>query len=136
MRCLAKLWGHWLGLVAVTVAVGSVGLVLLLLFARGERSTWDAYLAIRDGMTEPEVEALLGGPAGDQSTYPGDFCIAMTAEEHEAFRSKLVTKEWVNDDALILVGFDQEGRVAQQFATSNRGVPPSWLDHLRGWFGL
>jgi hypothetical protein len=116
MRCRVKRWRLWLGVAGVTIAGGIVGLVLLLP-ARRERSTWDAYEAIRDGMTEPEVEALLGGPAGDRSTNRPDFCIAMTAEEHEAFRSKSVTKEWVNDGALILVGLDQERRVARKFCT-------------------
>jgi hypothetical protein len=135
MRCLVKLWGLWLGVAAAAIAVGIVGLVLLLP-PRGERSTWDAYEAIRDGMTETEVEALLGGPEGDRSIYRTSFCIAMTADEREAFHSKLVIKEWINDDALILVGFDQEGRVAQKFATANRGGPPSWLDRVRDWLGL
>jgi hypothetical protein len=111
----------------------AVGLALLLP-PRRDRPTSDPYEAIRVGMTESEVEALLGGPAGDRSTGRADFCIAMTREEHEAFHAALVTKEWVNDDALIWIGFDQNGRVNRKFATANRGGPPSWFDRVRRWF--
>ncbi len=133
MRCAVKRWRLWLGI--ASVAVGIIGLVLLQP-ARRDRSTWNAYAAIRVGMTEPEVEALLGGSAGDRSTGQTNFCIAMTAEENRAFRSKLVTKEWVNDDALIWVGLDGDRRVARKFCSANRGGPPSLLDRLRGWLGL
>ena len=135
MRCRVKQWRLWLGVASIAIAVSIIGLALLLP-PRRERSTWDAYEAIRDGMTQPEVEALLGGPEGDRSIYRTDFCIAITAEEREAFRSTLVTKEWVNDDALILVGFDQEERVAWKFCTANRGGPPSWQDRVWSWLGF
>ncbi len=86
-------------------------------------------------MTEPQVESLLGGPAGNHSIGRTNFCVALTEEEDEAFQSRLVTKEWINDDALIMVGFDGEGRVARKFCTANRRgpPPPSWLDVVRGW---
>jgi hypothetical protein len=137
MWCVVKRWSPWLGIASIAIAVtfGIVGRVLHLPTQR-DRLTWDSYAAIHDGMTEPEVEAVLGGPAGDRSTYRTDFCIAMTAEEHEAFRSKLVTKTWVNDDALIWVGLDGDGQVARKFCTANRCGPPTLLDRVRGCLKL
>ncbi len=85
-------------------------------------------------MTQTEVEALLGGPAGDRSARQPKFCIAMTEEEDDAFRSRLVTKEWINDDALIWVGFDENGRVARKFCTANWNDPPGWLTRIRDWW--
>lgn len=135
MQRRVKLGRLWPGVAGIALAVSIIGLALLLSPHR-VRSTWDAYKAIHDGMTLPEVEALLGGPEGDRSTYRTSFCLAMTAEECETFRSTSVTKEWINDDALILVGFDQEERVAWKFCTANRGGPPRWLDRVWSWLGF
>jgi hypothetical protein len=132
MRCVAKRWVLWLGVGGVAL---TIGFALPHWSARQVPSTWDAFAAIREGMTQTEVEALLGGPAGNRSTQQPEFCIAMTEEEDHAFRSQLITKEWINDDALIWVGFDGDGRVARKFCTANRIGPPGWLASFRNWLG-
>ena len=129
MRKPTKRWLFVLGVAVVAAVVAS-----LATGPRG-RSTWDAYAAVSDGMTEPEVAALMGGPPGASNSGPVDFCVAMTADEFAAFR-RLTTRQWVNDHALIWVGFDADGRVAKKFCTANRYRPPSWfgvLRHRLGW---
>jgi hypothetical protein len=128
MRCVAKRWVLWLGVVGVAL---TIGFALLHWWASQVPSTWDAFAAIREGMTQTEVEALLGGPAGNRSTQQPEFCISMTEEEDHAFRYQLVTKEWINDDALIWVGFDEDGRVARKFCTANWRERPGWLASVR-----
>jgi hypothetical protein len=126
------LWHYLAGATVLGMIIG----VALILGIRRDRSTWDAYTSIREGMGESEVESLLGGPPADRSTGPTDFCVAMTADEQEAFRSELVTKEWVNDDALISVGFDRHGRVVRKFCTANRAGQPTWLQRVRAWLRI
>lgn len=65
---------------------------------------------IKSGMTEMEVEAILGGPAGNYATRPVEW------DEESAFevalRSWWHCKEWVADGGVILVRFgDTTGKV-------------------------
>jgi hypothetical protein len=125
----AKRWQLGVGAVILAVAVVSLAT------GPGGRSTWDAFAAVSDGMTEPEVAALLGGPPGAYNAGPVDFCVAMTADEFAAF-DRLTKRQWVTDDALIWVGFDADGRVAKKFCTANCYGRPSWFSVLRhrlGW---
>jgi hypothetical protein len=62
------------------------------------------YERIQDGMTEPEVEAILGGPSGDYTSRP--IVVAMSGT--------MFRRWWVGDDAIITVGLDLEGRVVQK----------------------
>jgi 4-amino-4-deoxy-L-arabinose transferase-like glycosyltransferase len=135
MRRYFKVGRFWLGILSGAVAVLMFYLALVQV-ARSNRSTWDSYRAIQNGMTLQEVEALMGGPEADRSTSPTSFCVAMTDDDNLAFHSNLVTKKWVNDDALIYVGFDGDGRVAHKFCTANRARPPNWLDRARLWLGI
>ena len=126
MRWPLKWW--LLGIGAAIVASAGVSLV-----TGPGGSTWDAYAAVGEGMTEAEVAAVLG-PPGATNTGPVDFCVAMTADEFAAF-DRLATQNWVTDDALIWVGFGTDGRVARKFCTANCRGPPSWLGVARHRLG-
>jgi hypothetical protein len=43
--------------------------------------------------------------------------------------------EWVNDDLLLLVKFDEDGRVRRTFVTTNRARRQSIRERMRDRFG-
>jgi len=76
---------------------------------------------IQTGMTEREVEEILGGPATETLQWPE------TVDE-------ALIKHWGANDASILVFFDADGRVIRKVfgLVSPR---PIWWEILN-WFGL
>src|SRR4051812_42356021 len=66
---------------------------------------------IEEGMTERDVEELLGVPAGDYATRPvsGRFFEGSTP------RGRGVMKKWQADEATIWVWFDEEAKVTATF---------------------
>jgi hypothetical protein len=71
--------------------------------------TADSYDKIVDGMTEEQVETLLGGPAGDYSTTRAQMM--MLSAGFCAMRSDWTLKTWVGNDCAIDVGFSEDGTV-------------------------
>ncbi len=83
---------------------------------------------IQVGMTQAEVEAILGCPPGDYATvdYLPEFCGFMI----------LGATVWVSNDGDVRVWFDNEGRVEQAyFFELLVRRPPSLLDRVRAWVG-
>jgi|SRR6516225_9754709 len=84
------------------ISVLLVAYVTLWLTAPRHRITLENILAIKNGMTELEVEARLGARAGDYSSWKhGEFLAALGAKG----------KMWVGDHASVFVHFDKNGRV-------------------------
>jgi hypothetical protein len=87
---------------------------------------------IMPGLTEPAVEQLLGGPAGDYSggkVTVGALDLVMPVGA--------TTKEWIGDDVAIIVCFDAGGRVLFAQPLEMFPVPrESFLERLRHWLGL
>jgi hypothetical protein len=86
-------------------------------------------MGIRDGMTEKEVAAVLGGPAGDYTTGPVEIDTLMSNAPVEW----AYTREWTVDDGRIVVFFNKDGTV--EAARLQIGWPrkPSLYRQLRAW---
>ena len=66
---------------------------------------------IRKEMTEREVEAVLGVPAGDYATGPIRLITFGDAPKTTYFVFRPAEKKWVGNEAVIEVWFDDNGRV-------------------------
>src|SRR5438270_777500 len=64
---------------------------------------------IRERMTLAEVEAILGGPARDETTGPVE--VGFLAHKRYATAIPLHRHEWQSDEVLVAVECDAEGKV-------------------------
>jgi hypothetical protein len=107
------------------ISVLLAGYAGLWLTAPRHRITLENILAIREGMTEAEVEATLGARAGDYSGL-----------KHEEFLRSLGEhgKIWVGDHASVCVHFDKNGLVIGK----NYGIGEyvSFLTKIRRLLGI
>lgn len=86
---------------------------------------------IRVGMTQAEVEAILGCPPGDYATRPW---MADAFEEDYQEPDRLET--WASDWGYIRVRFDKSDRVSAKELRDQFPIPqPGLLDRLRAWLG-
>lgn len=111
----------WLGLLAVAgLAVG--GFLVWCLVPPAPGVTVDNYHRLRPGMTEVEVERILGEPGNDDVL-------------HREFPGEPVkgVKGWYGKGITILVTFDEQGHVTRVYGL---GVGPTFLTRVRGWLGL
>jgi hypothetical protein len=102
----------------------------------GKRLNVESFSQIQFGMTQSEVEKLLGGPPGNYGRY-SEKSGFMTLEGYFAPASA-VEKVWCDDAHRFEVYFDPEGRVVglHKRAGYEQGSAPSWLERLRAWLGL
>jgi hypothetical protein len=106
-------------------AVLSVALVAAWLLWPRTAITPENYEKIQAGMTLAEVEAILGGPARDETAGPPRTAMIQSVRPD---------REWNSDRVSIWVYLDAEGRVREC-----RAIPvpaESGLDRLRRWLGL
>jgi hypothetical protein len=86
--------------------------------------------AVRAGMTRAEVEALLGGPAGDYGYFPdglhasGDGSVLQLFAEPT--KGPVSAENWLDDNNSISIFFNSDGRVvaaskARQFKRHAKG---------------
>jgi hypothetical protein len=117
----------------VLVACGGVALFALLLAATVAAlvprpvppPVHPGYALIRDGMTEPEVEALLGGPRGPHD--PALWNIRLTSAC--GFGPRGHTSYWYFPGHKITVYFDGSGHVRDKEV----GPPPPAGPAVRAW---
>jgi hypothetical protein len=90
------------------------------------------------GMTQSEVEEILGVPAGDYRLIPqGSFhgglgpgaAFGGTQEQKER-------KWWVGDSVWIQIGFGSDGRAVAGYSGTTIKTEPSFMARLRHWLGL
>jgi hypothetical protein len=98
------------------------------------RINWDDFRQLKAGMTQEEVEAILGGPPGDYSAGPPQNKQNITISF--ADDPILTRKEWRSDTLKIAVGFDDQGRLARSGMAGDIGPRPSIWQRLRVWLGL
>jgi hypothetical protein len=100
---------------------------------------------IKEGMTLAEVEAILGGPARDETTGPVEREDPPEFAPPDArgirwritiadMRSSL--QRWESDQARVWVHFDAEGRVTDCQHFSMRRANEGPIDMLRRWLRL
>jgi len=82
---------------------------------------------LRHGMTQAEVEAILGGPARDEvGGKPPRFLVKIPENQ----------KEWIGPECKITVVFNEDGR-AGAISSENVSVPPeAMLEKFRRWLRL
>jgi hypothetical protein len=106
-----------LGCVAAMLLLGYVALWLT---TPRHRFTYEDTKGLRPGLTEPDVEALLGAKAS---------CIRNPR-----------AKEWYGEGVSVFVFFDKDGRIEHigqgNFPALNGPVRDSFLDKLRSWLGI
>jgi len=142
-------------IVGCLAAVLLAGYATFRLTAPRHRITIESFQAIREGMTELEVEAVLGAPAGVYSTeaqtgfylpkfrisWPAKWIYASDADIFIRTGSDLIEKqggkEWVGEELSIYICFNEGGRVLE---SRSGQVPPtrneSFLAKLRRWLGI
>jgi hypothetical protein len=95
---------------------------------QGERIDEATFDRIEDGITQKEVEALLGQP-------PGDYKTQRIVEDFEYDlgwpRSHL---EWRGNYGTIRVWFDKRERVCRKEFVGTHPLQPSFRDRLNRWY--
>jgi len=119
-------------------AVLLAGYATLWLTAPRHRITKESYDAIQIGMTEQEVEAVLGARAGVHTSRcdTGSYGIGRCGDPMLGKDIK-AGKEWVTEAVSVYIFFDENGRVARK--CSGTGVAhenESFLCKVRRWLGM
>jgi hypothetical protein len=106
---------------------------------------------IQARMTLPEVEAILDGPARDETTAPVTADLDESEPEALARRAQLYLLDmklaviadwrhrrltWKSDYVMIAVAFDPDERVTECISLPMRRVSESPVPALRRWLGL
>jgi hypothetical protein len=128
---------HLLLLFACLVAVLLAGYVTLRLTTPSHRITVESFEAIQVGMTEKEVEDIIGVPAGIYAPGALTGLYGFDKERSRATRGldRKPGKEWVARDVCIFVGF-KDGRVVETFRGWPQGYDEPLLAKLRRWLGV
>jgi hypothetical protein len=123
--------GYWLAGIAIVLA----GLAVLCAYLSfpdppGPGVTWANVERIEVGMTQPEVEAVVGRPPQTCSRGPGPISDNSPPGYH-------VVLFWSGMECDILVYLDRDGRVIGREGVGSAGSGPlAWYDRLRKRVGL
>jgi hypothetical protein len=115
----------------VLVGIG-VALVCWLRPALHTGPTSEAYRQVQAGMTEVEVERVLGMPPGDYSTAPTEFLHIYTGGSGIIKRKATSILTWTGNDLEVDVYFDQNGLVIGKNSWGNLPRTP-WWERARRW---
>jgi SmpA / OmlA family len=132
---MTKRRAAWAGVAAVAVLglVGHVGQRLLRHAQMARHINEDRFQQIRPGMTEGQVEAILGGPSGDYSTEPIVWASGMQRLPWNPERAQA----WTGNEGIITVWFDADGRVTVKHFQPVSTVPtPTPWRRIRDRLGL
>lgn len=141
---------RWLLLGVGSVAVaGVVGYLALWLSGPRHRINMESATLIEKGMTQADVEAILGVPPGDYSS--GEIAWEFSEDQppgtrvgYRLFYYKDVRptgimrgKEWASNECIVVVEFDSSGKVVGVSGYPVLKLPSeSMLSKLRRWFRL
>jgi hypothetical protein len=112
------------------LVIVAVGLSLFWLWPN-ERVSPASCERIHEGMSLPEVEAILGGPAGVYTSDGNDWSMGMLDGGTRHINHRRLV--WVGNNSGIRVDFDEEGQVAvKQWVPRQQSI---W-NRMRAWIGL
>jgi hypothetical protein len=119
-------------LVAVIVLTGLILTFVLPAWLRGPQINKDSFDQIKRGMTRQEVEAILKRPPGDYTDRRvnriADYAVCGAEIPEWSYR------EWIGDDGIIILAFDEEGRVGYtQFIAVDHWPERTYRERLRAW---
>jgi hypothetical protein len=92
----------------------------------------ESFARIQEGMTEQEVESILGVPAGDYATAR----VAIAEDYDLRVPAGAVQKQWTCDEGTILVFFYPADKVCVSRFIQVARVDESFLDKARRWLRL
>jgi hypothetical protein len=127
-----RLYKRMLCWVVLLVSVVDAAVVVRLLFLPEHRISPETYKMIQEGMTEAEVERLLGVPPGNYS-FPRMHSFVNGPGLH-ASSNKYV--EWTANCGQIRACFDHAGKVRWARFHSVNDWPEHWFNTLRRWLRL
>jgi hypothetical protein len=96
-------------------------------FRTNIRTNRDSFDRVLIGMSEQEVEDLMGGPEGDYTSGPH---IVIPEGSHSMMLGGGRLKEWVSDEGGILVEFDSSGKVASTAFSIVGLFRRSWIERV------
>ncbi|MCI0376235.1 MAG: hypothetical protein L0215_01380 [Gemmataceae bacterium] len=115
-----------LWIAATLVLLLGAGYAVLWLTGPGHRINALSFERIQEGMTEKEVEEILGVPAGDYGTKAHPELTVLPLGDR---------KRWTSDDAQIVVDFDKRGLVVLKRLGFVRVGESIW-QKLRRWLRI
>jgi hypothetical protein len=119
---------YWLMLLTASVMTLLIGGTLALLLRKPIRISEASCHRIQPGMTQREVEVILGAPPGDYET--GRRGIMLDLYGNGVLMQEGRREEWGGDDGIIQVGFGPDGTVLwKRFVPAGRKwtVIEQWL---------
>jgi hypothetical protein len=128
MKRFSPKCGIWLG-ATVLAAAGIVALTTVLPRYAGSGITEANYRRLVTGMTEAEVEKILGCPPGDYTDGR-----ALYLRGHTSFPG-LGEREWVGLRGSVVAWFREEDRrlVSAEFRKTLLWPQPSWPDRVKAY---
>jgi hypothetical protein len=116
---------------AVVLAVSLLGFATAIFLWSRDRITAESWKQIQIGMSEKEVEEILGGP-GKRQCPPG--LVRQLSEPHDiSLFDRFISKYWTSQRGCIQVNFDLRGNVCEK--AFGRSGEPNFIDRLRDWLG-
>jgi hypothetical protein len=94
----------------------------------------EAFARIKNGMTQAEVERLVGGPPGNYGMWKNGFTTADAVIPPGGPGS--IEERWYDDSHCFVVWFDSNSRVVAVGQRVWHSMPPEWLNNPRRWLGL
>jgi hypothetical protein len=112
--------------VLVVVVLALVLGLWLLVWPRPHRINQEGFDWITEGMTQREVEEILGRPPGDYS-YRWDPSLLLSWRMVESHR----LETWISDDGIGLVEFNEDARVVyKRFDLQNEWPERPWKERV------
>jgi hypothetical protein len=127
----------WIAAVLIVLLLGFVAAVY---FWPRDRITAASWEKIQIGMTEKEVEEILGKPGVSGVAFvkhvevsPISFTGPVLVEEPESPSDS--EKYWIGQRGIMRIGFDKACEVAVKRFQEVRSTEPTFIDRIRDWLG-
>jgi hypothetical protein len=126
---------------AVVLAVLVMGLGAALFLLPRDRITRESWERIRLGMTEKEVEAILGEPGKNMKDFfegiiiEGKIPYKVKGNPFQEGESSVYGKIWLGRRGIMAIDFDLDWQVTRKTFREAHSADPTLIDNLRDWLG-